>query len=143
MLSMNKGIFVDTSAWIMLLNRSEQQHEEAKQLYRQLNNGKLVVTNLVIGETYTWLRIKVGFREAANFLSAMQRKVEIEQLEVVYSDYNLEQDAVLLLQKYRDHDFSYTDAVSFVVMKNRGLKSAFAYDSHFITAGFILQAGGT
>ncbi len=140
---MNKGIFVDTSAWIMLLNRSEQQHEEAKQLYRQLNNSKLVVTNLVIGETYTWLRIKVGFREAANFLSAMQRKVEIGQLEVVYSDYNLEQDAVLLLQKYRDHDFSYADAISFVVMKNRGLKRAFAYDSHFITAGFILQAGGT
>jgi uncharacterized protein len=137
---MIKAVFVDTSAWIMLLNGSERQHKEAKELYRQLAGRKLVVTNLVISETYTWLRIKVGFRAAADYLNAMQRKVEIGQLEVVYSDYSLEQDAVLLLQKYRDHDFSYTDAVSFALMNKRSLKSAFAYDNHFITAGFILQA---
>ena len=136
---MNKPIFVDTSAWIMLLNSSERQHKEAKERYRQLANTKLVVTNLVISETYTWLRIKVGFKEALNFLNAMQRKKELGQLEVIYSDYNFEQEAVLLLKKYRDHDFSYADAVSFAVMKKSGLKSAFAYDSHFVTAGFNLQ----
>jgi len=36
-----------------------------------------------------------------------------------------------------DQDFSYTDAVSFVIMKKQKIKKAFSFDKHFQTMGFI------
>ena len=34
------------------------------------------------------------------------------------------------------HKLSAVDAVSFVLMSDRGIKAAFAFDSHFAAAGF-------
>ena len=41
-----------------------------------------------------------------------------------------------ILEKYQDQDFSYTDAVSFAVMRELKIGKAFAFYSHFSTAGF-------
>ena len=133
---MSKRLFVDTSAWIMLLNQSEQHHRVAVKIYNELQNNRMVTTNLVIGETYTWLRKKSSFQIAIKYLQSIKRKEGLKQLEVIYSDLSLEQQAVRLLEKYQDHQFSYADAVSFCVMQNLGIKEAFAYDLHFVVAGF-------
>ena len=37
----------------------------------------------------------------------------------------------------RPQRFSYTDAVSFAVMRSRAVTDAFAFDQHFSTAGFV------
>lgn len=135
---MNKGVFVDTSAWIMLLNRSQSKHAEAKRIYGTLASSRLITTNLVLGETYTWLRIKSDSKTAHDYLTSLQRKKELGQLEIYFSDYDLELTAGLLLRKYADHPFSYADAVSLALMMKTGLQKAFAYDRHFITAGYTL-----
>jgi len=133
---MSRRVLVDTSAWIMLLNKSEQYHKDAVCLYSNLNKNSLVVTNLIIGETYTWLRKKSGFQAAFDYLQAIKRKDELKQIETVYSDAPLEEQAVQFLEKYSDHQFSYADAVSICVMRNLKIKKIFAYDEHFIIAGF-------
>jgi len=133
---MSKRLFVDTSAWIMLLNQSEQHHREAVKTYNELQNNRMVTTNLIIGETYTWLRKKGSFQIAIKYLQSIKRKADLKQLEVIYSDLSLEQQAVRLLEKYQDHQFSYADAVSFCAMQNLGIKEALAYDPRFMVAGF-------
>jgi len=40
--------------------------------------------------------------------------------------------------RWRDKDFSFTDCTSFVVMKERRLRSVFTTDHHFAQAGFEL-----
>jgi predicted nucleic acid-binding protein len=35
-----------------------------------------------------------------------------------------------------DKDWGLTDCISFVVMEERGIREALAYDQHFIQAGF-------
>lgn len=42
------------------------------------------------------------------------------------------------LERYADQRFSLTDAVSFELMKREKLTHAFAFDPHFVTAGFAL-----
>jgi predicted nucleic acid-binding protein len=42
------------------------------------------------------------------------------------------------LERFHDQSFSLTDAVSFELMRRERLKSAFAFDKHFHTAGFEL-----
>ena len=42
-----------------------------------------------------------------------------------------------ILRKYSDQDFSYTDAVSFAIMRRQRIRKAFCFDKHFATAGFL------
>ena len=53
--------------------------------------------------------------------------------------------ALALIARYRDKDFSLTDATSFVVMDRLGLRHALSFDSDFRQYGLILltadQAG--
>ena len=74
------------------------------------------------------------------FLTDMQRTAHLIK---VYSDEILETSAEAILRQYSDQEFSYTDAVSFALMRRRRIREAFAFDHHFLTAGFILVPGPT
>jgi len=45
-------------------------------------------------------------------------------------------DALILMHKFKDHFFSMTDCVSFVVMKELRIRDVFTTDKHFTIAGF-------
>lgn len=130
-------IFVDTGAWLALMVIDDQHHQEAKDIYPHLlgSHQRLITTNLVVSETYIAIRKTSGYRPAISFLEKIQKSPRIEK---VYSNSELEDKAYNLLKKYQDQDFSFVDVVSFSVMEQRRTKKAFAFDSHFITAGFAL-----
>jgi predicted nucleic acid-binding protein len=44
--------------------------------------------------------------------------------------------ARVIVARYLDKTFTYTDATSFAVMERLGLKTAFAFDPHFRQYGF-------
>ena len=50
---------------------------------------------------------------------------------------NVEEKALDLFEKYDDKTFSFTDCVSFVIMKDLGIQEAFAFDDHFLQMGFV------
>lgn len=130
-------LLVDTGAWFALADRSDKHHRDAVDIYPRLLNrcNHLTTTNLVIAETYILIRRALGHQAAIAFLgnaSASPRIVKI------YSDSELEKAAEDILRKYQDQDFSYTDAVSFAVMKRHEIARVFSFDKHFLTAGFSL-----
>lgn len=136
-------IFVDTGGWIALLSRADAHHAQAAAAWPGILRRfrHVVATNLVIAESYTFLRHRVGFDAAWTLLDRLQAT---PRLELVYADAELEVDARALLQQYRDHGLSYTDAVSFAAMKKRSITRAFGFDQHFLTAGFeLIPAGET
>jgi len=135
---MNK-VFIDTSAWIMLINKGEKFHTQALNVYRhKLLNYLMVTSNLVIGETYTWLQRKAGTDLALDYLRSIQEKEALKQLNIIFSDAKIENQAFQILNRFKEHAFSYVDAVSFAIMKKEHIKDAFAYDKHFQIAGFRL-----
>jgi predicted nucleic acid-binding protein len=129
-------VFADTGAWFALVDQSDNHHMEAVAVYSQLlQSFSLLTTNLVLAETYTLVRRALGQKAAVLFLESIAASPRVA---VVYSDARLESIAETILRKYHDQDFSYTDAVSFAVMRDRAINRVFAFDRHFLTAGFTL-----
>jgi len=127
---------VDSGAWIALAVEDDAHHEEAAQVYRELlKKHRLITTNLVVVETYILLRREAGHRAAIGFLELLAASPRIRK---IYSTPELEREAEEILKRYQDQDFSYTDAVSFALMRQEGIREAFAFDAHFRTMGFLL-----
>lgn len=77
----------------------------------------------------------MGHGAAVHFLKSIHIS---PRLELVYSNLNVELNAEAILTHYTDQDFSFVDAVSFVIMRERGIMQAFAFDHHFLISGFLL-----
>ena len=132
-----KILFVDTGAWFALADVSDQYHTQAIDIYPKVlkDFDSLITTNLVVAETYVLIRRNIGHQAAMIFLENVAGSPRIVK---IYSDNILEETAEDVLRKYHDHDFSFTDAVSFAVMKQLGIDEAFAFDRHFVAAGFVV-----
>jgi predicted nucleic acid-binding protein len=131
----SRELFVDTSAWFPLMLRRHADHAPlTKALRKRITSGdRVVTTNLVLAETYTLLLYR-GHRDAAlTFL----RSARVAPNVVVTSTAELERRALTeWLEPFDDQRFSFTDAVSFAVMRERGITRALTLDTHFAIAGF-------
>jgi len=129
-------VFVDTGAWFALQATDDVHHAIARRTLPALLNvsPSLVTSNLIVGETYTLLRLAKGYRAAKRFLDTVAQSGRLERLLITE---NLERDAYEILHRYADHPFSFVDATSFALMRHQRIRYAFAFDSHFPTAGFL------
>jgi predicted nucleic acid-binding protein len=128
-------VFVDTSAWYPLAVAADPAHAGLSDALRaRVRAGRRVVTtNLVVAETHAMLVRRAGRRAALAFV----RTVGLPPNAVVWSTPDLEERAVTdWLERFRDQDFSFADAVSLAVMAERGIEEALALDRHFTVAGF-------
>lgn len=129
-------VFVDTGGWLALADRSDAHHEASVEILRNLpDQCQLLTTNLVVAESYALILRTLGHEAAILFLDSVGASPRARRL---FSDESVEAAAEKILRKYRDQDFSYTDAVSFAIMNREGIVRAFAFDSHFLVAGFTL-----
>ena len=128
-------LFVDTSAWYPVVVADHPDHAAvASVMGEALRTGtRLVTTNLVVAETHALLLHRTNRALAFAFARAAAEPSTV----VVASSAELEHIALEeWLARYADQDFSLTDAVSFAVMKRRGIGRAITLDAHFAAAGF-------
>ncbi|HEY7064201.1 MAG TPA: PIN domain-containing protein [Chloroflexota bacterium] len=139
---MPREVFIDAGAWIAIIDQDDQYYSAATEIYKQLliNGSVLVTTNLVIAEAYVIIRKRAGHTTAMRFLQSLRQTGRLLR---VYADAALEEAAERILTRYADQDFSLADAVSFALMRQRGIVEAFAFDHHFLVAGFVLVPGST
>lgn len=138
---MNLGrVFVDTGAWFAIQVADDAHHNNARRTFPALLEAcrSLVTSNLVIGETYTLLRVTRGYPEAKRFLDKLRHSGKLER---VFVSEHLERQAYEILAHYSDHPFSYVDATSFALMRETRMRHAFAFDTHFRAAGFLTIPG--
>jgi hypothetical protein len=131
-----EDIFVDSSAWIALADKDDSHHKQAASNYPPIfkNHKTLITSNLVVAETYIVLLKELGHKAAIEFLERIKASPRILK---IFSNENIEAEAEGILVKYVDQEFSYVDAVSFVIMKRQKIGRAFCFDKHFVTAGFM------
>jgi uncharacterized protein len=132
-----RDIFVDSGAWIAIAVTGDQHHDAGAEMYRRLVAAPslLITTNLVIAEAYENIRRHGGSVRALRYLESIRSSDRVLR---VYSNADLEAQAEQALIRFADQDFSFVDAVSFAVMREFGITEAFAFDHHFLIAGFSL-----
>lgn len=127
--------FLDTSFAIALCVRTDQHHERALELQRELKvaNMRMLTTEAVLFEIANSLRKATVRRVAAELIESLATDTSVEVVRVTES---LFWQAIDMFRQALDKEWSLTDCVSFVVMRDRGLDSALTADRHFKQAGF-------
>jgi predicted nucleic acid-binding protein len=134
-------LFVDTGVWYAAANPRASEHAACAAALRQSvgAGARLVTTNLVLAECHALLLHRVH-RAAA---LAVLRTLRHPPNRIVPSTPALEERAITdWLEPFADQTFSFTDAVSFAVMADRGIREALTLDRHFAAAGFRRAAVG-
>ena len=132
-----REVFVDATAWVALADIREARHADAVRIYSELlrQRSRLVTSELMVAEAQIMIRRRVHHQAAMTFVEQVN---ESPQIELAFLDAALEAETKAILRQYDDQDFSFADAAAFALMRQRGLTHAFAFDGHFVTAGFIL-----
>ncbi|MEA3246774.1 MAG: PIN domain-containing protein [Gemmatimonadota bacterium] len=128
--------FLDTSGWFAALSPKEAEHDASLDAYRAwIRDGvTLVTTNLVVAEMQTLVSRFRGPAEGVRFLDSLYQDASHE---VVFVTRDLERTATdRWLRKFTEQRLSLADAVSFEVMRERGLRDVLTLDAHFEVAGF-------
>ena len=130
-------VFVDTGAFYAALNRKDEHHHKATQLFTRAaeERWQLFTSNFVVAETHALVLTRLGRDLAAEWL----RSVPAAVVRVSGEDEN---KAKRIIFGYRDKEFSYCDATSFTVMDRLRIRQVMAFDPHFAQYGkfIILRA---
>lgn len=130
-------IFVDTGAFLARYLERDGHHEDALVGFALLERDRRpAATSIhVLDETITLLARWAG----AGFAAERARAIFASRtLRILRPTEDQEVEALAELERFADQPVSYTDALSFVLMRDGEMKEAFAFDRHFRLAGYSL-----
>ncbi len=128
-------VFVDTSAWYALLDRTDRNHALAAGFVRQAT-APFVTSTYILDETVTLAKRHLGHATATRFGQRLWGEEVARLVRVTAED---EMQAWSIFTRYADKGFSYTDCTSFALMERLHLDSAFAFDAHFEQYGRFIR----
>ncbi|MBI1883599.1 MAG: PIN domain-containing protein [Chlamydiae bacterium] len=130
-------IFIDTSAFVSRFSTEDRYNAKSLAYWEMLQNSheNYITSNFVLDETFTLLARRTGYRFAAERAKNLYSS---GSLTILRPDYEDEIEAIQVFQKYADQKVSFTDCISFVLMRKRRIHRVFTFDKHFELAGFKL-----
>lgn len=126
-------MLLDTSGLLSFFDRRDSWHRDAVTLYA---SAPIKLTHSYVFAEFVPLCQSRGLNRVRvlSFLSNFQ---DNRNVEIVWVDQALHRDALTLLQNRLDKAYSICDAVSFLLMRGRGIAEALTTDRHFEQEGFV------
>jgi predicted nucleic acid-binding protein len=128
-------VFIDTSAFYALEDADDRHHQEARAIQRRFQHERplLFTTHHILDEAVTLIGSKLHPARAVRFA---RHVLSSRMIRLVRTDEDVEQAALNVYERFDDPRLSFTDCLSFAVMRGLGISTAFAFDRHFEQAGF-------
>ena len=121
-------VFVDTSAFYALADKSDRRHRSAVRVYEGLvGRSQLMTTDHVLVECWFLISHRLGRDAALKFWDALHSGI-VELIPVEPGDLRT---ARRIMDAFPDQDFSLVDATSFAVMERLDIIKAFTFDAHY------------
>ncbi len=125
-------IFVDTSAWFAASIVEDPDHAQANGLLTNPSD-RLITTDYVFDELMTLMSAR-GHRSVAKQIGRLI--ISGSLCEVVWVSQSDVEAAWQIFDTFEDKFWSFTDCVSYSVMKRLNITEAYAIDEHFQQFGF-------
>jgi uncharacterized protein len=125
-------IFVDTGYLFAITTPGDQLHGRATSWAKSLREPVLT-TEYVLWELVNGLSRPLDRRQAHALLDNIQMS---SAWEVVEARRDLISPGIAMHRQHGDKEWSLTDCISFIVMRDRGITRALTHDHHFEQAGF-------
>lgn len=131
-------VFVDSSFFKALVDKPDDFNKEANKIWAKLEKEKvmLVTSNYILDETFTLIRTRCGLKTVNAFrenLAASSKVLKFVRITVA-------DEAKAWNWFLNDWSkLSFTDCVSFAVMKRFKLSRIATFDQHFKKAGFRIE----
>lgn len=128
-----KKVFVDTSAFLAVLDASDRCHAQAASIWKELirTGTILVISSYVLVESCAVIQRRLGMEALRLFCTNVYPGLKVFWVEPDLHAAGV--DAVLAAGRRR---LSLVDCVSFAVMRRSGINTAFTFDPHFAEQGF-------
>ena len=125
-------MLLDTSGLFCCFDEGDSRHDDAVALFEKA--PMRLTHSYVLAELVPLCHIRgLNRRRSLAFAADLAANPHVE---VVWVDEALHQSALALLQRRLDKSYSLCDAVSFVLMRERGIADALTTDDHFEQEGF-------
>jgi hypothetical protein len=128
-----RTVFADAFYFVARLNRRDQHHERVIAFSRNFR-ARLVTTDWVLMEVADALAKSECRSRVREFVLHLRQS---SGSEVVPASRESLEKALEMYHEHGDKEWTLTDCVSFVVMRERELTEALTQDHHFGQAGFI------
>ena len=129
-------VFADTGYWVAMLLPSDRLSERASRVVVSLGEITIVTTQMVLIEVFAHM----SRRGADARLDAMRLWRDIDEdpkVEIIHQTDAQFRAAAELYAARPDQRWSLVDCASFLIMEERDITHALAYDRDFEQAGFV------
>ncbi len=132
---MHDPVFVDTSGFYALMDRSDARHKEASRIWESLlkEGPPLLTTNYVVLETTALLQHRLGFDAAALWHADVLGVASTLMIDEALHALGFE-----LWTGLRQRNLSLVDCTSFAAMRKHKTEKVFGFDRHFLEQGFCV-----
>jgi predicted nucleic acid-binding protein len=128
-----KLAYVDTSAFIAFLDKSDSHHALFRRLFA--DPPPLVTTPLVLAEGHGWFLKRFDRVRALQFVSFIE---ELRPLRIVPVGDEEHVGGVRVLRRFADQDLTMTDAIGLHLMHELGIISCWSTEFHLGLTGAAL-----
>lgn len=127
-------VFADAFYFVARLNRHDQHHERVVTFSREFRSH-ILTTDWVLMEVADALAKSECRSRIRDFTLHLR---QASGCEVVPTSRALLDRALELYHQHKDKEWTLTDCVSFVIMRECGITEALTEDRHFVQAGFTV-----
>jgi predicted nucleic acid-binding protein len=129
-------IFIDSGAFIGRYLHDDQYFSSAVRAWGDLTRDRehLATSNFVLDEVFTQLARRAGYAFAAD---KARRIYSARSVLILRPSEDHERMALDYFEKYADQRVSFTDCISFALMRTHHIQRVFTFDRHFRLAGFV------
>lgn len=125
-------VFIDTSAFVALLVDKETDHKIVAKKYHDYRQKRAILftSDYILDELFTRL---LYFKQVdiKKYIQKLKESISKGEITILRVDEVLFEKALEAFLKFSDHQISFTDATSYILIKNFSLDEIFTLDSDF------------